>query len=107
MTIHFLFCQYSAAMKKTNLLRTYIELYGNSTGWNGKDFSGPVTLIPLCGTDSVAWIDGRLTGFRRMQHAREVALRNPKAKAFKICQGSSYAERDRRELTGLIRLEGR
>jgi hypothetical protein len=31
----------------------FAEFYHNSTGWNGKDFSGPVKLIPACGDRSI------------------------------------------------------
>lgn len=39
----------------------YAQFYHNSTGWNGKDFSGPVKLIPLLGTDGVFHLDARKT----------------------------------------------
>ena len=39
----------------------YVQFYHNSTGWNGKDFSGPVKLIPRCGSDGVLPLDGRLS----------------------------------------------
>jgi hypothetical protein len=37
----------------------YAQFYHRSTGWNGKDFSGPVQSIPLLGSDGVLKMDGR------------------------------------------------
>lgn len=39
----------------------FAQFYHDSTGWNGRDYSGPVKLIPACGSDSVAVFDGRLS----------------------------------------------
>lgn len=52
----------------------FAEFYHPSTGWNGKDFSGPVTLIPACGSDSVLVIDGRFSRARANAEARRVCL---------------------------------
>ena len=43
----------------------FAEFYHESTGWNGKDFSGPVELMPACGSDSVYKLDGRLSPINR------------------------------------------
>jgi hypothetical protein len=40
-------------------VKVFAEFYHDSTGWNGQDFSGPVKLIPACGSDSVLRLDGR------------------------------------------------
>ncbi len=52
----------------------YAQLFHPSTGWNGKDFSGPVTLIPDCGSDSVVYFDGRWSERRCIDHARAVCI---------------------------------
>lgn len=48
----------------------YAEFHHPSTGWNGKDFSGPVVLIPACGSDSVRVLDGRWRRDRIIAEAR-------------------------------------
>lgn len=50
----------------------FAEFYHPSTGWNGKDFSGPATLIPACGSDSVLVIDGRWSESRAIAEARRI-----------------------------------
>lgn len=49
----------------------YAEFYTNSTGWNGKDFSGPVTDVPMCGSDGVSILDGRYGKYRLHVQAKE------------------------------------
>jgi len=39
----------------------FADLYHNSTGWNGKDFSGPIVLTRMCGSDSMIHLDARKT----------------------------------------------
>lgn len=51
---------------------TFAEFYHPSTGWNGADFSGPVRLIPACGSDSVLPFDGRWGRERILREARRV-----------------------------------
>lgn len=51
------------------------EFYHPSTGWNGRDFSGPVQLIPACGSDSILPLDGRLSLSSCARLARETCLR--------------------------------
>jgi hypothetical protein len=50
----------------------FAEFYHPSTGWNGHDFSGPVKLIPACGSDSVLSFDGRWGAARVLAEARRV-----------------------------------
>lgn len=52
----------------------YAEFYHPSTGWNGKDFSGPVKLIPACGSDSILPFDGRWSDARCIAEARRVCI---------------------------------
>jgi hypothetical protein len=53
----------------------FADFYHASTGWNGRDHSGPVTLIPACGSDAVLVIDGRWGEARAVAYAREVCLK--------------------------------
>lgn len=53
----------------------YVQFYHNSTGWNGRDFSGPVKLIPRCGSDGVMLLDGRWSLATCHAKAREQARR--------------------------------
>ncbi len=39
----------------------FAEYYHLSTGWNGTDFTGPKEPIPMCGSDGVLYLDGRLS----------------------------------------------
>lgn len=68
----------------------YAEFYHNSTGWNGKDFSGPVKLIPACGSDSVLVLDARLHMARSARQARLVC-RIRGYKGFTINAGENFA----------------
>jgi hypothetical protein len=73
----------------------YAEFYHDSTGWNGKDFSGPVTLIPACGSDSVLTFDGRWNMARCCDAARARITALNKAlgkgyKGFTINAGESF-----------------
>lgn len=52
----------------------YAQLWHPSTGWNGRDFSGPVKLIPDVGSDSVVYFDGRWGMERCIFHARKVCI---------------------------------
>lgn len=67
----------------------FAEFYHESTGWNGRDFSGPVKLVPACGSDSVAVIDGRLGPARRNALARDIC-RARGFKGFTINSGESF-----------------
>jgi hypothetical protein len=79
----------------------FASFYHNSTGWNGKDFSGPVKLIPRCGSDSVFQLDGRKSLWRQIRDARERAAKVPYVKGFRI-EAGTY--RESRPLTGIIQL---
>ena len=50
---------------------TYADFYHDSTGWNGKDFTGPVKLISACGSDAILRFDGRLGRTSQLRIARE------------------------------------
>ncbi len=49
----------------------FAQFYRPSTGWNGRDYTGPVTLIPACGSDSILYIDGRFSDATAKRLARE------------------------------------
>jgi hypothetical protein len=40
-------------------MRNYIQFWQDSTGWNGRDFSGPVVPIEACGDRAIIIMDGR------------------------------------------------
>lgn len=52
----------------------YANFWYPSTGWNGKDFSGPVKLIPGCGDNSYLRFDGRWSVERCAAEARRVCI---------------------------------
>jgi len=70
-------------------MRVFVEFYHESTGWNGVDFSGPVKLIPKCGSDSVAIMDGRWSRSTMVRKAREIAKQR-KLPAFRLCAGARF-----------------
>lgn len=72
----------------------YAQLWHPSTGWNGKDFSGPVTLIPDCGSLSVVYFDGRWGMARRIAHARSECIKRGN-NGFTIQSGPMNREHDR------------
>ena len=67
----------------------FAEFYHESTGWNGKDFSGPVKLIPACGSDSVLILDGRFNARNQAAEARKVCSVR-KFKGFTLNQGETF-----------------
>lgn len=69
----------------------YIQCFHESTGWNGKDFSGPVELIPKCGSFAVAVLDGRLVLPRQIAEGYALAKRE-RAPAFQIWAGRSFSD---------------
>jgi hypothetical protein len=75
----------------------FAQFYHESTGWNGRDFSGPVRLIEACGSDGVAIFDGRFSLSRCVQEARDYAAKmnrpdglNKKFKGFTIEAGERF-----------------
>lgn len=73
--------------------KVYVKFWHKSTGWNGKDFSGPAKLIPACGSDSEMPLDARYSMGNLCQSAREIAKKLEGVKkypAFRImlkCEG--------------------
>lgn len=53
----------------------YAEFQTYSTGWNRKDYSGPVELVPLLGSDGVYICDGRKTVANQIADAKSQARR--------------------------------
>jgi hypothetical protein len=51
----------------------FAEFQKNSTGWNGKDHSGPVVPVPALGSDGVYICDGRKTLDNQIYDAKERA----------------------------------
>lgn len=68
----------------------FAQFFHNSTGWNGKDFSGPVKLIEACGSDSVALIDGRYSIPRAADTARQICKAR-KFKGFTLNAGEAFS----------------
>jgi hypothetical protein len=69
----------------------FAQFYHESTGWNGKDYGGPVHLIPKCGSDGVLPFDGRWGMDRCVDHARKVARTMPDVRGFTIEVGERYS----------------
>ena len=78
----------------------FAEYYHESTGWNGRDFSGPKKLIPACGSDSVLCLDGRLSLRNCIGVATIGQSHRRDYLAFRIMAGRSFS--DARPLTNLI-----
>ena len=73
----------------------YAEYYHDSTGWNGKDFSGPKTLIPMVASDSIFHLDGRKNLHNQIADAKENARKKNRSlklgiKGLRITQGDRY-----------------
>lgn len=69
----------------------YADYYHESTGWNGKDFTGPVRLIASCGSDGVLVMDGRWSLTRQIAEATRVGLKRGH-KGFKLCAGRTFCD---------------
>lgn len=67
----------------------YAEFYHESTGWNGRDYSGPVKLIPACGSDSVAVFDGRWSRAHCVREARDICAKRGR-NGFTLNAGESF-----------------
>lgn len=73
----------------------FAEFQKHSTGWNGTDFSGPVEVIPMLGSDGVYILDGRKSIGNQIRdaHKRVEALRGihgDKIVGFKLFIGESF-----------------
>ena len=73
----------------------YAQFFCDSTGWNGKDFSGPVKLVPLCGSDGVFHLDGRKTlDNQKLDAEKRIKSLNLSlklnVKGFQIMRGQKY-----------------
>jgi hypothetical protein len=76
----------------------YVQLYEYSTGWNGKDFSGPKTLIKKCGTDSVARLDSRLAYYKLCKQAEGIA-RQRGAAAYAVFRARDFSGRSETQVS--------
>lgn len=81
----------------------FAELYKQSTGWNGLDFSGPVVPVPALGSDGVVRLDGRLSLNNNIAVAIAAAKKRPGVVGLKICRGRSFS--DSEPITGYISVE--
>ncbi len=74
----------------------YAEFQKLSTGWNGTDFTGPKTPIPMLGSDGVYILDGRNNRARQIAdaHKRVAALSklHPYIIGFIIHEGRSFTD---------------
>ena len=85
----------------------YAEFQKHSTGWNGTDFSGPVEIIPMLGSDGVYIMDGRHNLASMFAAARRRAneiqhLHGNCIIGFKLHRGRSFT--DSQPITGVIAL---
>ena len=84
----------------------FAQLYHESTGWNGTDCSGPVKLIPMCGSDSVIPLNARRGLDRQIEEARDKIKRlttvKPNIKGFRILRSSSNRYSEGHHITGII-----
>lgn len=81
----------------------YAQLHHSSTGWNGLDFSGPVKSIPMCGTEGVIKLDGRLTETNMIRYVLAKISKHIKREyitGFTLNTGRSYS--DSAPVTALI-----
>ena len=81
----------------------FAEYWHRSTGWNGKNFDGPVMLIPACGNDGVLILDERLARHTHIARAMEDGIKH-KQVAFRLMQGRNFS--DARPLTPLYACDG-
>lgn len=49
----------------------FAELQTSSTGWNGTDFTGPKTNVPLLGSSGVYIVDSRKTLANQIQDTKQ------------------------------------
>lgn len=81
----------------------YAQLEHFSTGWNGSNFSGPVTSIPMCGSDGVVILDARFSRqnmIATVQEQIKKRLHPEHITGFRLLQGRSFS--DSRPITGFI-----
>lgn len=69
----------------------FAEFQVESTGWNGKDFSGPKKPVPRLGSDGVLKLDSRLNRQSMFRKARERAKLIPGVIGFILYQGTSFS----------------
>lgn len=67
----------------------FAQFYHRSTGWNGRDCTGPREAIPKCGSDSVLPFDGRW-GMARCLEAARVACHTYGHVGFTVEEGETY-----------------
>ena len=84
----------------------FAEFQHDSTGWNGKDFTGPVTLIPCCGSDGVFKLDARKSLANQIEDAhKRVAVLNASrvaVKGFRIFRSPSWRYSAGKPITEII-----
>ncbi len=75
----------------------FAEFQKHSTGWNGTDYSGPVEVTPMLGSDGAFILDSRLGESRRIESARRriaslSAIHGNRIVGFKLYAGRSLRE---------------
>jgi hypothetical protein len=86
----------------------YAQLYHRSTGYNKakNDFSGPVTAIPMVGSDSVVMLDGR-SGTPRLHRKTKEAIQKHMRKdsivGYQLIKAQRFTD-DGHKLSGIVQL---
>lgn len=74
----------------------YVEFQKMSTGWNGRDYSGPKEVIPALGSDGVYVLDGRNRPSTWVADARKranvIAATSPGIVGFKLHRGRTFSD---------------
>ena len=74
----------------------FAEFQKLSTGWNGKDFSGPNVPIPALGSDGVCILDARKSRANMIadvrKRAEELKTVNPGLIGFKLFKGRTFSD---------------
>ena len=83
--------------------KTYVEFYQEGIDWKN---IGVKPIIPMCGSGSINYIDGRLSRINMIERARVLAKTNFKSKyiiGFELLRGANIL--DAKEITDLIRVQ--
>jgi hypothetical protein len=80
----------------------FAEFQIESTGWNGKDFSGPKTLVPMLGSDGVFRCDGRKCLRNQIEDAKTRAKQIPHVKGLKMFRSHDWRYTNGKPITGII-----
>ena len=81
---------------------TYAQLYHRSTGYNGN----PVIAIPMCGSDSVVMLDGRVAAARLHRKTKEAInkhMRKDQIIGYQLIREQRFTD-DGHKLSGIMLL---